>query len=79
MRARSFVSSTLQSIAILAVLTATAHAQSRRPLESATVFEATPYVGYMMGSGPGTSQRDSQHIAIRRARSRSTRLKSSVA
>jgi len=48
MRARSFVNSTLQSIAILAVLTATAHAQSRRPLESATVFEATPYVGYMV-------------------------------
>ena len=48
MRARSFVSSTLQSIAILVVLTATAHAQSRRPLESATVFEATPYVGYMV-------------------------------
>ena len=48
MRARSFVKSTLQSIAILAALTTTAHAQSRRPLESATVFEATPYVGYMV-------------------------------
>jgi hypothetical protein len=63
MRARSFVPM-LRSIVILVslpALSATAHAQSRaRPLESGTVFEATPYVGYMvfgnMVSGPlGTS------------------------
>src|SRR5689334_20250321 len=45
MRARSVANSTLQSIAILAVLTATAHAQARgRPLESGTAFAVTPYV-----------------------------------
>ncbi|HEX7981486.1 MAG TPA: outer membrane beta-barrel protein [Gemmatimonadaceae bacterium] len=51
MRARSFVPM-LRSIVILLALptlSATAHAQSRaRPLESGTVFEATPYVGYMV-------------------------------
>jgi len=49
MRARPVVRSTLQSIAILAALTATAQAQSRgRPLESGTAFAITPYVGYMV-------------------------------
>jgi hypothetical protein len=42
----------LRSIVILVALptlAATAHAQSRaRPLESGTVFNATPYVGYMV-------------------------------
>jgi hypothetical protein len=51
MRARSFVPM-LRSIVILVslpTLSATAHAQSRaRPFESGTVFEATPYVGYMV-------------------------------
>ncbi len=63
MHARSF-GPMLRSIVILIALptlSATAHAQSRaRPLESGTVFEATPYVGYMVFgdfvSGPyGTS------------------------
>jgi hypothetical protein len=49
MRTRSFVVPTLKSIAILATLTATAHAQSRaRPLESGNAFDVTPYVGYMV-------------------------------
>jgi len=49
MRARSFGMPMLQSIAILAVLSATAHAQSRtRPLESGRAFNVTPYLGYMV-------------------------------
>jgi len=51
MRARSFVPM-LRSIVILVALptlSATAGAQSRaRPLESGTVFNVTPYVGYMV-------------------------------
>jgi hypothetical protein len=49
MRARSLVVRTLQSIAILSTISATAHAQSRaRPLESGREFEVTPYLGYMV-------------------------------
>ena len=52
MCARSFAVPMLRSIVILLALptiSATAHAQSRaRPLESGTVFDATPYVGYMV-------------------------------
>jgi hypothetical protein len=49
MRARSLVARTLQSIAILFALSATAHAQSRsRPLESGRAFNVTPYLGYMV-------------------------------
>jgi len=49
MRSRSFVVSTMQSIAILATVTTAMHAQSRgRPLESGKAFDVTPYIGYMV-------------------------------
>jgi hypothetical protein len=49
MRMRSFALVTLRFVAILATLSATAHAQSRATsLPSGKAFDVTPYVGYMV-------------------------------
>jgi hypothetical protein len=49
MRTRSYCSSAVGAAALLTVVAATAHAQSRTlPTVSGKVFEVTPYVGYMV-------------------------------